>query len=81
MDLPIKFPSDAEVVADEVARFRALSPEQRVRALGEIVRLYHFLASNSARPETVARLAEEEEALGRKAIKEFIARHGGVGRS
>jgi hypothetical protein len=75
MDLPIKFPSDAEVIAEEVARFRALSPEQRVHALGEMFKLYHFLASVSGRSEAVARLAEEDEARQRKAIEEFVARH------
>lgn len=75
MDLPIKFPSDAEVVAEEVARFRALSPEQRVHALGEMFELYHFLISTSGRPEELKRLAEEEEERGRQAIMEFVARH------
>jgi hypothetical protein len=30
MNLPIRFPSDAEVITEEVARFRALSDEDRV---------------------------------------------------
>ncbi len=34
MDLPIKFPNDADVIAEEAARFRALSPRDRVRAVG-----------------------------------------------
>jgi hypothetical protein len=76
MNLPIKFPSDAAVIAEEAARFRALSPESRVLALGEMFRLYHFLASRSAHPVALARLAQEEEERGRKAIEEFVARHG-----
>ena len=75
MILPIKFPSDADVITEEVARFRALSPENRVRALGEMFRLYQFLASRSAQPEAVARIAREEEERGRKVIEEFVARH------
>jgi len=75
MDLPIKFPSDAEVIAEEAARFRALSPERRVRTLGEMFRLYHFLATNATQPEALARLARQEEERGRKAVEEFLARH------
>src|SRR5258708_579431 len=75
MDLPIKFPNSADVIAEEAARFRALSPEDRVYALDEMVRLYHFLAATSPRPEALARLAQQEEDRGRIAIEEFIARH------
>jgi hypothetical protein len=75
MDLPIRFPTDAEVIAEEAARFRALSPDDQVRTLGEMVYLYHFLADRSSRPEYAARYAADEEAAGRSAIEEFIARH------
>ncbi len=75
MNVPIHFPAAASVIAEETARFRALSPEERVRTLGEMFRLYHFLASNSARPDALAQFAREEEDRGRKAIEEFIARH------
>ena len=77
MKLPIKFPSQEEVITKEVMRFRALSPDQRVRELDEMFRLYHFLASHSPRPDVIARVAEEEEERGRKAVLEFAARHGG----
>jgi hypothetical protein len=75
MNLPVKFPSDAEVIAEEVARFRALSPEGRVGALGKAFELYHFLAATSGRSQVVARLGEEDEARQRRAIEEFVARH------
>ena len=75
MNLPIKFPSSDEVLLEEVARFRALSPERRVAALGSMFQLYHFLAAASGRFQAVARVGEEEEARQRKAIEEFVARH------
>ena len=75
MNLPIRFPKDEDVIADEVARFRALTPEERVRTLGEMVRMYHFLADHAARPEAVTRIATAEEVCGRAAIEEFVARH------
>jgi hypothetical protein len=31
MNLPIRFPTDAEVIAEESTRFRALTPEDRLR--------------------------------------------------
>lgn len=33
MDLPIKFPSDADVIAEEAARFPALTPQERMRSI------------------------------------------------
>ena len=35
MDLPVKFPSETEVILEDVARFRAISPEERMRSLPE----------------------------------------------
>ncbi len=78
MDLPINFPSQADVIAEEVRRFRMLTPVQQAWAVGEMVRLYHFLVEHSDRPDVAARLADEDEALGRIAITEFAARHASV---
>jgi hypothetical protein len=75
MDLPIRFPSDADVIAEEAARFRALPPEKQVRVLGESFREYLFLAAAGGRRD-IDRYAREEERLGQAAIEEFIARHG-----
>ena len=33
MNLPIRFPSDAEVITEEVSRFRALLAEDRLRSI------------------------------------------------
>jgi hypothetical protein len=76
MDVPIRFPSDVEVIVEDVRRFRALSDAERVRTLGELFHTYHFLMGRASRPETVARMAREDEARGRRAIQEFVARHG-----
>ncbi len=76
MILPIRFPDEGDVIAEEAARFRALSPQAQVRALGECYRLYHFLRTTSGREAQMDRLAEEEEQLGRDAIREFCQRYG-----
>jgi len=36
MDLPIRFPSEVEVIDEDVARFRELSAEDRVRSIRDL---------------------------------------------
>lgn len=76
MNLPIQFPDEAESIREETRRFRALSPDERVLALEEMFRLYHFLLNTSDRPEALARFAQEEEDRARVNIQQFVARHG-----
>ena len=76
MDIPIKFPSQTDVITEEVAQFQALSPEEKIHELEEAFHLFHFLVTNSPNPELVWRELEEEEERGRKAVLEFAARHG-----
>jgi hypothetical protein len=76
VNVPIRFPAAADVIADEAAHFQALTDEERVKTLGELFRLYHFLLAQSDRPEALARLASEDEEQSRRAIEEFVARHG-----
>ncbi|MSU77572.1 MAG: hypothetical protein EXS16_05685 [Gemmataceae bacterium] len=75
MDLPIKFPTETEVIREEVARFRILSPEKKVGELDEMFELYHFLRVASGRPDLIDRMAEEEERAEREAIFDFARRH------
>ena len=76
MNLPIQFPNPGDVLRDEAAQFRALPPEERVRELSEMVRLYYRLLDLSPRKEALAEYAVVEEERGRRAIEEFAARHG-----
>ena len=76
MNLPIRFPSEVEVITEEVTRFRALTDEEKVQTLGELFRAYRFLATQSAKPEAIARFAHEDEHRARAAIEEFVKRHG-----
>jgi hypothetical protein len=76
MNLPIQFPIEAESIRQETRRFRALSPDERVHALEEMFRLYHFLLNTCGRPEALARFAQEEKDRARVSIQQFIARHG-----
>jgi hypothetical protein len=76
MKLPIRFPDHTEVIAQDAARFQALSPVEQVQELGEMFEVYKFLEDTSAKREALVRLALEEEERGREAIKEFVSRHG-----
>jgi hypothetical protein len=76
MNVPIQFPSEAETIREDTRRFRALSPEEQVRTLEEMFRLYHFLLKTSDQSEALARFAQDEEDAARIAIQQFVARHG-----
>lgn len=75
MKLPIRFPNDADVIADEAARFRKLSPEERWRTFRGIVRVGALMIRRSPKSAFLRQHALEQEELARQAVKEFIARH------
>jgi len=77
MDLPIQFPSEAEVIAEEVRRFRMLSPAQRVRSVLALISTGARLMRNSPRAEFMRQYTREQEELAQQVLKELIARHGG----
>ena len=75
MDLPIKFPSETEVILEDVARFRALSPAERIRAIRGLLATGEFLLSRSDHPGWAVQYSEEQEVLAQRTIREFIERH------
>ena len=75
MNLPIKFPSDAEVIAEEVARFRVLSPRDRVRSILGVHVAGMRMMQQSPRAAFMREYTLQQENLARQAIKEFLARH------
>ena len=75
MELPIKFPSDDEVIAEDAAHFRALSPEERIRVIEDLLAAGALIMRNSPNAEFLHKYKEEQEELGKQRIKEFIARH------
>ena len=76
MDLPIRFPSEAEVIDEDVARFRRCRPRIGYWSWTRCFDLYHFLAERSSKPDALARFAREDEERGRAAVEEFVRRHG-----
>jgi hypothetical protein len=75
MKLPIKFPSDTEVILEEVARFRALSPGDRIRVIRSILADGAYLMSISPKAAWAKQYSEEQELLAQRNIRDFIARH------
>lgn len=77
MKTPINFPSDEDVILEEVRRFRALSPEDRMRVLRDLLNAGALMLSQSPKAAIIREQTLEQENLARQAIREFIARHAG----
>ena len=77
MDLPIKFPSDVAVIAEEAARFRALSPERRLRSIRGLLAAGVLMMHRSPKAAFLREYTLEQENRARQAVKEFLARHAG----
>jgi hypothetical protein len=75
MNLPIKFPSEAEVIAEESARFRALSPANRLRSIRGLLAAGALLMRRSPNAVFLREYTLEQEDRVRRAVKEFLARH------
>ena len=75
MQVPIQFPNDADVIREEVARFRALTPAEQRHELDEAFRAYHFLREHSERAAVIDRHAADEETATRRAIQTFAVHH------
>ena len=75
MDLPVKFPSESEVILEDVARFRALSPRERIESIRSLLNSGAFLMSISPKAAWAKQYSEEQKHLERRNIVDFIARH------
>ena len=76
MDLPVKFPSETEVILEDVARFRALSPEDRIRSFRSFLKSAAWIASKSPKAAWARQYEEEQEILAQENIRGFLHRHG-----
>jgi hypothetical protein len=75
MNLPIKFPSDREIIAEEAARFRALSPEGRLSSMRGLLAAGALMMRQSPKAAFLRDYTLEQEERARQAVKEFLARH------
>ncbi len=76
MDLPIKFPSQVDVVDEEVARFRRLSPEDRLRSIRGLLAAGSLMMQQSQKASFMREYTLEQEFRSMNLIKEFINRYG-----
>jgi hypothetical protein len=76
MELPVKFPSETEVILEDVARFRALSPAERMRVIQGLLNTGEHLRRISPKAAWAKEYAEEQELLAQRNIRDFLARHG-----
>ena len=76
MDLAVKFPSETEVILDDVARFRALSPEEYVSEIRAMLDDGTFFMNRSPKAAWARQYAEAQEILAQRSIRAFITRHG-----
>ena len=75
MDLPVKFPSETEVILEDVARFRALTASERIRVIQGFLAGGAFLSSISPKAAWAKQYSDEQKLLERRYIREFISRH------
>ncbi len=75
MKLAIQFPSEVEVITEEVARFRALSPGERLRSIRGLLAAGALMMRISPKAAFLRDYTLEQENRARQAVKEFLARH------
>ena len=77
MNIPVKFPSDASVIVEEAARFRALPAPERMQVIRGVLDAGALMMRNSPRSAYLRQYSAEQESASRRAILEFLARHAG----
>lgn len=74
-DARLRYPSDAEIIVEEAARFRSLSPEARLRSIHGLLAAGELMMRLSPRSAFLREYTLEQEDRARQAVKEFLARH------
>ncbi len=75
-DLPVKFPSETEVILEDVARTRAMTADERLRCLRGMVNAGALMMRISPKAAWLEEHSQEQERLAQKNIQDFLARHG-----
>jgi hypothetical protein len=76
MQLSVKFPSETDVILKDVARFRALDPHDRLRALVDLLAAGDLILVKAPQGAWAKQYEHEQGLLARRAIREFLSRHG-----
>ncbi len=75
MKLPVTFPPDADVIAEEAERFRALSSQDRLEVIRGVLDAGALMLRKSPRAAFLAEQVAEQENAFRQAVQEFLIRH------
>jgi hypothetical protein len=75
MKIPIRFPSEAEVITEEVTRFRALSAEDRLRAIRGLLAAGALMMRVSPKAQFLREYHLEQENQARQTVGDFVKRH------
>ena len=75
MKLPDQFPNDADVIAEEARRFRAMPAQDRLQVIRGLLDAGALMLRNSPRSAFLQQYAAEQESASRRAILEFLVRH------
>jgi len=76
MDLPYRFPNEAEVIRRDAEAFRRLSPRERFLRLLDLIGCGVKLLEHSPQREAGRRLRLLQEEEWQRIQKELFARHG-----
>lgn len=65
MDLPVKFPSETDVILEDVASFRALSHADQMQCFRGMVNAGELMLRNSPKAAWLEEYSQEQERLAR----------------
>lgn len=76
MELPLKFPDHFEEARKRAAEFQRLSPDERWRAIQDVIESGLELIRSSPHREAIERVTAEREREWKDIQKELFRRHG-----
>jgi hypothetical protein len=76
VDLPIRFPAEADTIYQQAHAYRQLLPTERFLAIIDLIASGTTLLEHSPHREARQRLQAAHEAAWQRAQKELFARHG-----
>jgi len=76
MELPIRFPNEADKLFAEAQACRRMSVPERLQAIGRLTRACRALAGNGQNAETDRRLREERHQRLIEHLQELAKRYG-----
>ncbi len=77
MDELPRFPSEVEVIREQVRQYRLLSPSERMLAIFDLMASGLALLSQSPQREAAQRLRDEQEQEWKRIRRELFKRHAG----